>query len=88
MSQELIDKIKDFGYKQVEDRDMAENNGYLFKHSPIGLESLGSIELRYWTMHPRINVTINNKQVYESGITTDEKLLKFMEDIHDKYRKR
>lgn len=81
MSQEVIDKIKSFGYNQVEDRDLEENSGLLFKYF-----ANGNIELRYWKIHPRINVTMNGKQVYESGITTNEKLLKFMEDVYDKWR--
>jgi len=81
MSQEVISKIESFGYKRVEDRDLEENGGILFKYSPEG-----QVELRYWKIHPRVNVTYNGKSMYESGITTNEKLLKFMEDVYDKWR--
>lgn len=85
---QVLEKIKDFGYIQVEDRNIEENGGMLFMHIPTGLESLGKIELRYWKIHPRISITINSKQVYESGITTDELLLKFMEDTHNGWQEK
>jgi hypothetical protein len=55
---DLKDEIVKLGWLFQDDRGMSENNGYLFQKD--------NYELRYWTPHPRFNISKNKKIIYDT----------------------
>lgn len=82
--QEIIkSKIESLGYMEVEDRDMSENYGHLYKRLKKDSEDKfmegGHIQLQYWRVHPRIRTSVYSKTAFDTGIVTEDELIEVLE---------
>ncbi len=77
MNQEIKEKIikiieRSGLFHKQEDRGMSENNGYLYRWYKT--------ELRFWTMYPRVSVSYNGETTFDTGVVTEDELLKILEE--------
>jgi hypothetical protein len=63
---------------------MSENYGFLYQY--IKGKEGENHQLRYWKIHPRINTTIYGRVAFDTGIITEDELIKILEDKEQKLK--